>query len=573
MRIPPSPPFSKGGTSPVPAQAELDFTTTPPFEKGGPGGIPAHQGARMTAAWMENLELLAEAPDGIKKLRELILELAVRGKLVPQDPSDEPASELLKRIAAEKARLVKEGKIKKPKPLAEIGEEEKPFELPAGWEWGRLGSLTTKITDGTHHSPTNTPNGEYHYISAKNIKPWGIDLSGMTYVTADVHREIYSRCDPAKGDVLYIKDGATTGVATINSLDEPFSMLSSVALLKPSVGLSNEYLLKAMTAPFFYKEMRAGMAGVAITRVTLAKLNNAIIPLPPLAEQHRIVAKVDELMALCDRLEARQADAQHAHARLVQALLDSLTQARDAEEFQAAWERVAGCFEGVFSTENSVDDLRQVLLQLAIAGKLVRSMTAWKSTTLGSLGTVLGGATPSKANPAFWSGDIPWVSPKDMKRPIIDDAADHISPEAIESSPLKLIPVGSLLMVVRGMILAHSFPVALTTRPVTINQDMKALAVPKELAPYLLLYLQASKNTIVGLVDRSSHGTCKLVSEKLWSLQISLPPLEEQARILAKVTELLALCDQLKARIVAAQAKQAQLAEALVKQAVATAAG
>lgn len=160
-----------------------------------------------------------------------------------------------------------------------------------------------------------------------------------------------------------------------------------------------------------------------------------------------------------------------------------------------------------------------------------------------------------------------------MKRPLIDDAADHISPEAIESSPLKLIPVGSLLMVVRGMILAHSFPVALTTRPVTINQDMKALSVPKELAPYLLLYLQASKNTMVGLVDRSSHGTCKLVSEKLWSLQISLPPLEEQARILAKVTELLALCDQLKARIVAARAKQAQLAEALVKQAVATAAG
>ncbi len=302
--------------------------------------------------------------------------------------------------------------------------------------------------------------------------------------------------------------------------------------------------------------------------ISQAKLKEAPIPLPPLPEQHRIVAKVDELMVLCDRLEARQQDAEAAHARLVQALLDSLTQARDAEEFQAAWERVAGEFEAVFSTEASVDSLRQVLLQLAIAGKLTRPTGSWSHATLGSLGTVLGGATPSKSNSEFWSGDIPWVSPKDMKRPLIEDAEDHISLNAIASSPLKLIPAGSLLMVVRGMILAHSFPVAMTTRPVTINQDMKALSVPTELAPYLLLYLQASKSTIVALVDRSSHGTCKLVSEKLWSLPVALPALEEQSRILAKVTELLALCDQLKARIGAARAKHAQLAEVLVKQAV-----
>lgn len=538
MRIPPSPPFSKGGTSPVPAQAELDFTTTPPFEKGGPGGIPAHQGARMTAAWMENLELLAEAPGGVGRLRGLIRDLAVTGKLLPKESS------------------------------------------VVAWTWSTLGEQVSGMDSGWSPACLDTPS------PAPEV--WGVlrttAVQSLRYIQEE-NKELPTHLAPRPeaevmpGDVLFTRAGPMNrvGISCLVASTRPRLMLSDkIIRFRPKAekldGRFTALCLNAGVTADYLERAKSGMAASQVN-ISQAKLKAAPIPLPPLPEQHRIVAKVDELMTLCDRLEARQADAQHAHARLVQALLDSLTQARDAEEFQAAWERVAGCFEGVFSTENSVDDLRQVLLQLAIAGKLVRSMTAWKSTTLGSLGTVLGGATPSKANPAFWSGDIPWVSPKDMKRPLIDDAADHISPEAIESSPLKLIPVGSLLMVVRGMILAHSFPVALTTRPVTINQDMKALSVPKELAPYLLLYLQASKNTMVGLVDRSSHGTCKLVSEKLWSLQISLPPLEEQARILAKVTELLALCDQLKARIVAARAKQAQLAEALVKQAVATAAG
>ncbi|GAB3392737.1 hypothetical protein GCM10027514_37190 [Azotobacter armeniacus] len=115
---------------------------------------------------LDSLPLLAGAPNGIRKLRELILELAVRGKLVPQDPSDEPASELLKRIGEEKARLVAEGKIRKQKPLAEIGEDEKPFELPEGWEWTSIAGLTLLITDGTHHTPNYVTSG-VPFISVK----------------------------------------------------------------------------------------------------------------------------------------------------------------------------------------------------------------------------------------------------------------------------------------------------------------------------------------------------------------------------------------------------------------------
>ena len=282
----------------------------------------AERGA-FEAAWTriaDHFDALFTTAESIAELKQTILQLAVMGKLVPQNPADEPASALLKKIAAEKAKLVKAGKIKKQEPLPPIREDEQPFKLPNGWEWTRLSTALKKIADGTHLSPPNSEKGDFLYISAKNIKPEGVLLSNVTYVTKEVHEEIYSRCDPEKGDLLYIKDGATTGIVTINDLAEPFSMLSSVALLKSTQEIFNKYLLIALTAPYFYNEMRANMTGVAITRVTLKKLNEAVIALPPLAEQRRIVAKVDELMALCDRLHARLAASQTTQRQLADAI-------------------------------------------------------------------------------------------------------------------------------------------------------------------------------------------------------------------------------------------------------------
>jgi type I restriction enzyme S subunit len=161
---------------------------------------------------------------------------------------------------------------------------------------------------------------------------------------------------------------------------------------------------------------------------------------------------------------------------------------------------------------------------------------------------VLGGGTPSKANSAFWKGSIPWVSPKDMKVDRIADAQDHISHDAVAASPVNLIPVGALLMVVRGMILAHSFPTAVTTAKLTVNQDMKAL-VPfrADLADYLLFVTKALKPRVLGLVEHSTHGTCKLPTEKLLSMPVPFAPLAEQHRIVARVTELMGLLDRLEA--------------------------
>ena len=558
---------------------------------------------------LSNLDLLATAPGGVARLRELILTLAVQGKLVPQDPADEPVGVLLQKIRAEKDRLIAEGKSKRDKPLAEIAEEEKPFELPEGWEWVRLGSAAKKITDGTHHSPASFSSGDFKYLSAKNIKTWGIDLSDVTYVPAAVHDEIYARCDPEVGDILFIKDGATTGILTINTLAEPFSLLSSVGVIKPSCGLTSEWLARVMRSPYFYSAMRAEMTGVAITRVTLSKLNVALVPLPPLAEQSRIVTRVEELMRLCDALEAKGQLQAAQHAQLVSSLLGTLTASTTPEELTDNWQRVAQHFDLLAGRPEAIDALEQTLLQLAVRGLLVpqdpqdepastllaRIRTekdrliadgqikrdkplppitdeekpfelpvGWAWVRFPDLCAIAGGATPSKANPTFWAGDIPWVSPKDMKVPQIRDAQDHISGMAIQGS-LSLVPSGSLLMVVRGMILAHSFPIAETLVPVTINQDMKA-ATPylADVLPFLLLVATGMKPEILALVERSTHGTCKLESQKIFGMLFPLPPLAEQSRIVTRVTALRRLCADLRQRLADAQTIQSHLAQALV---------
>ncbi len=360
----------------------------------------------------------------------------------------------------------------------------------------------------------------------------------------------------------------------------------------------SHYLLSICRSVYFYTEAWSRSSSTTIAILNKGNWEEICIPIPPIEEQHRIVAKVDELMALCDQLETQHNAAAEAHEKLVSHLLGTLTQSPNTVSplckrgagGDLDWQRIAAHFDILFTTEASIDALKQTLLQLAVMGKLVPqdpndepasellkrydiSSTAsfvagWSKVSLGALGDIYGGATPSKAKPEYWVGNIPWISPKDMKRLYINDAEDNVSEGAICETTLKLIPAGSLLMVVRGMILAHSFPVALTTSEVTINQDMKALVVPGEIKEYMLLYMRAMKNSFVALVDRSSHGTCKLISKKLWTFIVECPPEAEQHRIVAKIDELMAICDQLKARITKAKQLQQKLADVMVEQAL-----
>lgn len=169
-----------------------------------------------------------------------------------------------------------------------------PVQNPNGWEEVKLKSACNKITDGTHNSPPNNKTGDYLYLTAKNIRKYGLDLKDVTYVAQEEHSKIYSRCNPEKGDILYIKDGVTTGIAQINTLEYEFSMLSSVALIKLKKEMLSEFYLRAfLNYPSTYSTIRTNMGGAAITRLTLNKIEEIRILVPPLDLQNKFASIVE----------------------------------------------------------------------------------------------------------------------------------------------------------------------------------------------------------------------------------------------------------------------------------------
>lgn len=308
---------------------------------------------------------------GIKKLRELILELAVRGKLVPQDPNDEPASELLKRIAAEKAELVKQGKIKKQKPLPEISEEEKPFELPEGWEWTTL----TRIAEINPKIDVSDDEQEISFIPMPlistrfdgshefEIKKWKDVKKGYThFANGDIAIAKITPCFENSKAAIFsgLKNGIGVGTTELH-VSRPFSDI-----------INRKYLLLNFKSPNFLKSGESQMTGSAgQKRVPRLFFENNPIPFPPLQEQERIIIRFTQLMSLCDQLEEQSLTSLDAHQQLVETLLGTLADSQNAEELAENWARISEHFDTLFTTEASVDALKQTILQLAVMGKLV----------------------------------------------------------------------------------------------------------------------------------------------------------------------------------------------------------
>ncbi|MEI8603629.1 restriction endonuclease subunit S [Shewanella sp. PP-Sp27a-2] len=330
---------------------------------------------------------------GIKKLRELILELAVRGKLVPQASREarnsanyEPASVLLERIAAEKAQLVKEEKLKKQKPLPEIREDEKSFELPQGWAWSRLGDIATASTGYAFKSSQYTDNGTF-VLRVTNINPDGtIDRLDSKFIDPILAESEFSKFLLCENDILMVMVGGSLGKVGIVSKN-----------VLPAVLNQNMWKLSQLGGipfPFFKCILEfINKNQITITASTHGHLAQGdylskLVPTPPLKEQHRIVAKVDELMSLCDALEAQTEASIAAHQTLVETLLNALllpqATANTASQsdislerpftnrFDKDWQRVAEHFDTLFTTAASIDTLKQTILQLAVMGKLVK---------------------------------------------------------------------------------------------------------------------------------------------------------------------------------------------------------
>ena len=275
-----------------------------------------------TRFYIGQMDTLADVPQAIPPIRETILQLAVQGKLVAQDSNDEPAAELLKRIAAEKEQLVKDGKIKKPKPLPEIEEDEIPFEIPKSWEWNCLGRLCSLITDGEHTTPQRIEDKQVPLATAKNVRDGYLDLTNTDFISHETAEKCWQRCEPKEKDILMVCVGATTGRLCLLNETPGVALVRSVALIRLITGLlAHEYFSLALNSPLVFKQIWAKVKQTAQPCLYLGRINSLVIPVPPLAEQHRIVAKVDELMALCDQLEARLTTAQDLRQNLTEAVL------------------------------------------------------------------------------------------------------------------------------------------------------------------------------------------------------------------------------------------------------------
>ncbi|MBK1663664.1 hypothetical protein CKO38_04690 [Rhodospirillum rubrum] len=557
---------------------------------------------------LAHYEQIADAPDAVPRLRRFVLDLAVRGKLVPQDPADEPASELLKRIAKEKARLVKAGEIRKPRDLGNGEELEPPFEIPMTWRWCRLDSVGAIVGGGTP--------------SALDLDNFAAPGDGIPWVTpADLggYRELYiergtrdlaekglntsSATMMPAGTVLFTSR-APIGYVAIAS--NPISTNQGFKSIVPYVANCSRFVALAMQA--FAPEIDAKAPGTTFKEVSGKIVAAVPIPLPPLAEQRRIVAKVDELMALCDRLEVARAAREGVRDRLAAASLARLN-APDPAIFDSDAHFALEALAPLTTRPDQIKALRQTILSLAVRGKLVpqnptdepasellKRIAKEKGRLRRPTTEVDSGREPYRL-PEMWSwaalgqliisGPQNGISPKPTKR---DDAPKAITLTATTSGEFNRlhfkrveakIPTDSDFWLKEGDLLFQRG----NTREYVGMAAVYHGPANKFLYPDLIIKVRLSEQVNLRFVHLSAispparaflsnkatgaQATMPKINQTtLLSLPIPLPPLAEQRRIVAKVDALMALCDRLEASLSAAATTRRRLLDALLAEAL-----
>ena len=531
----------------------------------------------MNADWLlAHYERIADAPDAVQRLRRFILDLAVRGKLVEQDPNDEPASELLERIAAAKAHLVRAEKIKKQSALPHVANDEAPFSVPNGWEWTRIGS-TAYVEMG------QSPPSEHYNRTGHGIPFFqGKADFGKRYPTAR-----YWCTQPKKyaapGDILI---SVRAPVGPTNVASEQCCIGRGLAALRPHNGIDRYYLLHCLEA---VEHVLAALGfGTTFVAINKNQLTGFVIPLPPLAEQHRIVAKVDELMALCDQLEAARTKREETRDRLAAASLIRL---------------------------NDPDPLRQTILNLAVRGKLVEQgpneepasellkriaaeravlvkqrqirrekalnpidpsappfevPAQWVWSRLGDAVLFTQYGTSRKAHPGasgipvltmgnIQDGMVVW---KNQKR--IPESSNDLPALYLRKFDILYNRTNSAELVGKtGIYLGEDDCMTFASYLIRIRTS-ETVGCPQ--------YLNLAMNTLVFRTTqimpliKKQTGQANVNGTALKNMLVPLPPLPEQHRIITRVDELIALCARLEASLATGEDTRHRLLDALLRE-------
>lgn len=515
---------------------------------------------------------------------------------MPQDLNDEPASELLKRIAAEKAELVKQGKIKKQKSLPEISEEEEPFELPEGWEWVRFGDISEIERGGSPRPIKDYITTEENGLSW--IKIGDTDIGGKYISSAD---EKIKPSGLHKTRMVYPGDFLLTNSM---SFGRPYITLIEGCIhdgwlrISPPSLLDKDFLYQLLSSPFIIKAFKEKASGAVVLNLNADKVRETFILIPPFSEQQRIVAKVNELMSLCDQLEQQSLASLDAHSQLVETLLTTLTDSQNAEEVAENWARISQHFDTLFTTEASIEALKQTILQLAVMGKLVPQDPNDEPAS-----ELLKRIEQEKAQ-LVKEGKIKKQKPLP---PVIDEEKPFVLPQGWEWCRLghcihlisgqHLKPNEYTENIIEGAIPYITGPAEFGDLNPTYSKftiEKRAVAEPKDILVTCKgaglgklnvanVEIAISRQLMAIRTVRANCDYFKLLLSSMYDYfqakgvgiaipgisredviepVISLPPLNEQERIVSRVNALFGTCDHLKSRLKSAQQTQLHLADA-----------
>lgn len=489
------------------------------------------------------------------ELRQSILQAAVQGKLVPQNPQDEPASELLKRIRQEKAQLIKEGKLKKEKPLPSVTEDEILYDLPEGWVWCRLSEIILDIFTGPFgsmlHKSDYVENG-IPLVNPMNMVDQKIVPSKKMLVSQETRKRLSSYV-LSTGDIVVARRGELGRCALVSEKENGWICGTGSFFLRLTSLFDTSYFLLLFCSYQIRQQLAQNSVGATMNNLNHNILKQIYMGVPPLSEQHRIVDKVEKLMLLCGELETeeKKLDALEIHFTeyLPKAILQAATQ-------------------GKLVPQNSHDEpasellkrIQQEKAQLVKEGKLKKEKPlppisedeipydlpeGWEWCKLGVLANLKIGKTPARAEGKYWAeGKYPWVSIRDM------ETGKHINSTRESVSLIayndifkgELVPSGSLLF---------SFKLSIGKVSV-LNIDAFTNEAICAITPYGYDEVKTYLFKILPVLNLLSEANDAIKGQtlnkkSLSQIMVPLPPLEEQQRIVEKVDELMTLCDELKA--------------------------
>ncbi|NHN85565.1 restriction endonuclease subunit S [Acetobacter musti] len=499
---------------------------------------------------------------GIDRLRSLIVDLAVRGKLTSQQPDEEPAAMALAKFAKASRRKIELGQARKPKAVLPLPADLP--NLPEGWVWTQLGTIAEISPSNSADDQVDASFVPMALVSTRidgaheaEIRRWSEIKKGFThFAEGDIGLAKITPCFENGKAVIFENLANGIGAGT-----------TELHVARPwSDDVNRRYLLLTMKTASYLHQGEARMTGTAgQKRVPRSYFESSPLPLPPLVEQQRIVTKVDELMALCDALETESASAIAAHQTLVEALLTTLTTSTDDADLATNWTRLEAHFDILFTTEASVDALKQTILELAVAGRLIASSGAVKQGTLEDAGEWVGGHGFPKQYQGNSTGEIPFLKVSDMNLPgnerEITVANNWVSPESLKSMKARAHPAGTIIFPKIGGAIATNKRRILSVSAAIDNNCAGQIPAKGINIDWLFMVLSSIDMTQY----QAGTSVPALNMKRLAKHAIAIPNEDAQKVIITKVHDLMSLCELLAARVAASVETQRHLADRIAE--------